>query len=422
MPPVALVDCNSFFASCERVFDPALAGRPVIVLSNNDGCVVALTGEAKALGIGRGVPVYQIRDLIRTHGVRVFSSNFPLYGDMSQRVMDTLAQFTPNLEVYSIDEAFLDLAGFERRNLTAYGREIRATVIRWTGLPVSIGIAETKTLAKLANRLAKTRHADHGVFDLSTEPDRDRLLDSIPVHSIWGIGPAIAERLARRGIATARALREADDQWIRAQFGIVGLRTVHELRGIPCLPLDDCPPAKQSITVSRSFGEPVTTLAGLREAVATYISRAAEKLREERLAAGALTVYVTTNPFADAPFYSNSATVELPVATDGTTELLRHALDLLPQLWRDGYRYKKAGVLLTALVPLGAVQAGLFDQADRPRQQRLNAVIDRLNAKLGSETLWLGAMGNRQGWKAKAEHRSPAYTTKWNELPTVKAE
>lgn len=421
MPPVALVDCNSFFASCERVFDPSLAGRPVIVLSNNDGCVVALTGEAKALGIGRGMPVYQIRDLIRAGGVRVFSSNFPLYGDMSQRVMDTLAQFTPNLEVYSIDEAFLDLAGFERRSLTAYGREIRATVSRWTGLPVSIGIAETKTLAKLANHLAKKRHPDDGVFDLSTEPNRDRLLDSIPVHSIWGIGPAIAEQLIRRGIVTARALREADDRWIRARFGIVGLRTVHELRGIPCLPLDDCPPSKQSITVSRSFGEPVTALTGLREAVATYISRAAEKLREERAAAGALTVYVTTNPFADAPFYSNSATVELPVATDGTAELLHHALDLLPRLWRDGCRYKKAGVLLTALVPLGTVQAGLFDQEDRPRQQRLNAVIDRLNAKLGSDTVRLGAVGTGRGWKSKAEHRSPAYTTKWDELLTVKA-
>lgn len=418
---VALVDCNSFFASCERVFNPRLLNRPVVVLSNNDGCVVALTKEAKALGIVRGVPAFQIRDLIHRHGVHVSSSNYVLYGDMSQRVMEALATFTPDLEVYSIDEAFLDLTGFAGRNLTDYGRTIRATVARWTGLPVSVGIAETKTLAKLANHIAKGVQDTGGVFDLTAVPDRDALLAKVPVQELWGVGPNIARRLQAAGVTTARALRDTDDQWVRKQFGVTGLRTVHELRGIPCLPLEDCPPSKQSITVSRSFGQPVTVLADLREAVATYMTRAAEKLREERLAAGALTVYLTTNPFNDSPQYSNAATVELPVATDASAELIRQALDLLPRLWRDGYRYKKAGVLLTALVPADEVQTGLFDQEDRTKVRRLSATLDRLNAKLGADTLRFGATGQRQGWRTKFAHRSPAYTTNWRDLPLVHA-
>jgi len=418
---VALVDCNSFYASCERVFNPRLLNRPVVVLSNNDGCIVALTKEAKALGIVRGVPAFQIRALIQRHGVHVLSSNYVLYGDMSQRVMDTLAAFSPNLEVYSIDEAFLDLAGFADRNLADYGRTIRATVARWTGLPVSVGIAETKTLAKLANHIAKCVTDTGGVFDLAAVPDREALLGKVPVQNVWGVGPNIARRLQAAGVTTARALRDADDQWVRTQFGVTGLKTVHELRGIPCLPLEECPPARQSITVSRSFGRPVTALGDMREAVATYMTRAAEKLREERLAAGALTVHLTTNPFNDSPQYSNSATIELPVATDASAELIRQALDLLPRLWRDGYRYKKAGVLLTALVPAGEVQTGLFDGEDRTKVRKLSAALDRLNAKLGADTLRFGATGQRQGWRATFAHRSPAYTTNWHDLPLVKA-
>lgn len=418
---VALVDCNSFYASCERVFNPRLLNRPVVVLSNNDGCVVALTKEAKALGVVRGVPAFQIRDLIRQHGVHVFSSNYVLYGDMSRRVMDTLATFTPNLEVYSIDEAFLDLADCAGRNLADCGHTIRATVARWTGLPVSVGIAETKTLAKLANHIAKCVQDTGGVFDLTAVSDREALLGKVPVQKLWGVGPNIARRLQAAGITTARALRDADDQWIRTQFGVTGLRTVHELRGIPCLPLEDCPPSKQSITVSRSFGQPVTVLADMREAVATYMARAAEKLREERLAAGALTVHLTTNPFNGSPQYSNAATIELPVATDASTELIRQALGLLPRLWRDGYRYKKAGVLLTALVPAGEVQAGLFDREDRAKVRRLSATLDRLNARLGTDTLRFGATGQHRGWRTKFAHRSPAYTTNWHDLPLVRA-
>ncbi len=419
MPLFALVDCNNFYASCERVFNPRLAGKPVIVLSNNDGCVVARSNEAKALGIAMGVPEFQIRPLIHAHKIQVFSSNYTLYGDMSQRVMETLQQFSPEVEVYSIDEAFLSLSGFESRNLTEYGRTIRATVKQWTGIPVSVGIAETKTLAKIAGHLAKRSPDAAGVCDLTAYQERDGLLANIPVTEVWGIGPSYAKRLMQHGITSALALRQADDQWIRKQMGVVGLRTVHELRGISCLPLEQCPPTKQGITCSRSFGKPVTTLAEMREAVAAYTARAAEKLRGEQLAASTLTVFLTTNPFTDEPQYSNSLTCRLPVATDATLELLRTALHGLETLYRDGYRYKKAGVMLLELVPVSQVQANLFDQADRDRATRLMRAVDRLNAHDGTDTVRFGAVGLTQRWRARFTNRSQAYTTNWQELPLV---
>jgi len=422
MPPLfALVDCNNFYASCERVFNPKLAGRPAIVLSNNDGCVVARSNEAKALGIAMGVPAFQIRHLIRKHDVQVFSSNYALYGDMSQRVMETLQQFSPEVEVYSIDEAFLSLTGFVRQDLTEYGRRIRATVKQWTGIPVSVGIAETKTLAKIANHVAKWSEGTAGVFDLSAELDPDHVLAQVPVEEVWGIGPAHARRLKRHGITTARSLRDADDLWIRKQMGVVGLRTVQELRGISCLPLEQCPPPKQGITCSRSFGRPVTTLAEMREAVAAYTARAAEKLRGEQLAASALTVFLTTNPFKDEPQYSNAVTLRLPGATDATPELLRVALKGIEAIYREGFRYKKAGVMLLGLVPVSQVQANLFDHANRERSSRLMKVLDRLNDHMGTGTLLYAAEGITKRWTARFDHRSPASTTNWRDLPVARA-
>jgi DNA polymerase V len=421
MPLFALVDCNNFYASCERVFDPSLKGKPVVVLSNNDGIVVARSNEAKALGIGMGVPEFQIRHLIRRHDVQVFSSNYRLYGDMSQRVMDTLEQFSPDLEVYSIDEAFLSLSGFTSRDLTEYGRTIRAKVKQWTGVPVSIGMAETKTLAKVAARVAKRSKDAAGVFDLTTCQDRDALLAGIPVEDVWGVGSAFAQLLTRHGIATAQALREADEQWIGRRMGVVGRRLVMELRGVSCLPLDDCPPPKQGITVSRSFGRPVTTLAEMKEAVAFYTGRAAEKLREERLAVTVLTVFLTTNTFKDEPQYSNAATLKMPVATDSTSDLLRYTIQGVERLFREGYRYKKAGVMLTALVPASQIQGDLFDHQDRERSHRLMRVLDRLNDHMGAGTLRYAAEGLTQRWRARFEQRSPAYTTNWRDLPVAKA-
>ncbi len=420
-PIFALADCNNFYASCERVFNPRLIGKPVIVLSNNDGCVVARSNEAKALGIAMGIPEFQIRTLIRRHQVEVFSSNYALYGDMSQRVMETLGQFCPEIEVYSIDEAFMDLSGFVQRNLAEYGQTIRATVRRWTGIPVSVGIAETKTLAKVANHVAKRSGVSAGVFDLTTAPNREDILRGFPVEEVWGVGPRTAQILKAQGIGTAYQLREADEPWIRKRFGVVGLRTVRELRGLSCLSLEDCPPPKQGITVSRSFGRPVETLAEMREAVATYLTRAAEKLRQEGLAVSVLTVFLQTNQFKDEPQYHNACTLTLPVATSVTSELLHTALRGITTIYRGGFRYKKAGVMLTGLMPASQVQTDLFDSQNRARSQSLMRAVDRLNDRMGEGTVQYGAVGLSPRWKAKFARRSPAYTTRWEEVVQAKA-
>jgi DNA polymerase V len=422
MPPVfALVDCNNFYASCERVFQPKLAGQPIVVLSNNDGCVVARSNEAKALGIAMGVPEFQIRPLLRAHHVQVFSSNYTLYGDLSQRVMETLEQFSPDLEIYSIDESFLSLTGFERRNLTDYGRAIRKTVKQWTGIPVSVGIAETKTLAKIANRIAKRTPDTDGVFDLLACPDREALLERVAVADVWGIGPSSARLLTQHGIMTAWQLHQADEHWIRRHMGVVGLRVVAELRGHSCLDLEACPAPKQGITCSRTFGRAVSTLAEMEEAVSSYVSRAAEKLRGEGLAATVLTVFVMTNEFKDAPQYRNSVTCSLPVGTDATSELIRAALRGLRTIYRDGYQYKKAGVMCTALVPASQIQSDLFDRHDRPRSTRLMAALDAVNDRWGAGTLAYASSGLTKGWQTQCHHRSPAYTTNWHELPVARA-
>ena len=422
MPPLfALVDCNNFYVSCERVFQPRLTGQPVIVLSNNDGCVVARSNEAKALGIGMGVPEFQIRPLLRAHHVQVFSSNYALYGDLSQRVMETLEQFCPDLELYSIDEAFMSLSGFMSRNLLDYGRTIRHTVQRWTGIPVSVGIAETKTLAKLANRIAKRTPDIDGVFDFTTCADRDRLLSRIPVEDVWGIGSNHARTLTQQGITTALHLRHADQHWIRTHLGIVGVRLVEELNGRSCLPLEECPPSKQSITCSRTFGAPITTLAEMEEAVSVYVSRAAEKLRREGLAATHLSVFLTTNPFKAGPQYSNALTRKLSVASDSTPELIRLALLGLQRICRDGYEYKKAGVLLTGLIPMSQIQADLFDQHDRVRSKRLMTALDGINDRWGAGTVRYAATGLHRAWTTQFHRRSPAYTTHWDELPIAMA-
>jgi len=422
MPPIfALVDCNNFYASCERVFNPRLEGKPIVVLSNNDGCVVARSNEAKALGIGMGVPEFQIRPMLRAHHVQVFSSNYTLYGDLSQRVMETLEQFCPDLEVYSIDEAFLSLVGFERRNLTDYGQQIRQTVKQWTGIPVSVGIAETKTLAKIANRVAKRTPDMGGVCDLLACPDRDALLGRIAVEDVWGIGPNHAHMLTQHGITTAFQLRRVDDQWIRKRMGIVGLRLVMELRGVSCLDLEQCPAPKQSLTCSRAFGKLISTLGEMEEAVSVYTSRVAEKLRRERLAATVLTVCLTTNEFKEGPQYSNALTLNLSVVTDTTSDLIKSALHGIRAIYRDGYLYKKAGVMLTGLVPVSQTQTDLFDDRDRRKSKRLMSALDAINDRWGADTLHYASSGISKPWKTQFHRRSPAYTTDWDALPVVNA-
>lgn len=417
-PPVyALVDCNNFYASCERVFNPRLNGLPVVVLSNNDGCVVARSNEAKALGIGMGVPEFMVRPLIRAHQVQVFSSNYALYGDMSQRVMETLQQFCPDLEIYSIDEAFLSLSGFSLRNLSEYAGMIRSTVKRWTGLPVSIGIAETKTLSKIAGGIAKK--SPGGVCDLLTSPDRETLLGQTDVSDVWGIGRAHTQFLHQHGIKTALQLRQADDQFIRKHMGIVGLRLVMELRGVPCFELEQCPPPKKGITCARSFGKAITRIQEMEEAISNYVTRAAEKLRAEQLAVTNLTVFMHTNKFKDVAQYSNSLTLKLPVATDTTHELIRAALQGARKIWRDGFAYNKAGVMFVSLVPAGLVQADLFDGKDRTRSKKLMVALDSINGRFGSGTLQYASSGIAKEWKASFNRRSPAFTTNWDELPVA---
>jgi DNA polymerase V len=420
-PMFALADCNNFYASCERVFQPRLEGHPVVVLSNNDGCLIARSDEAKALGFVMGDPYHLNRDTLTRHGVAVFSSNYALYGDMSRRVMETLGTFTPEIELYSIDEAFLNLAGFERRGLTDYARQIRATVRRHTGIPVSIGIGQTKTLAKVANHLAKAQPDSGGVCDL-VDMDVDHALAGIAVGEVWGVGPRWETWLEGQGIATALDLKRADPKAIRRKMTVVGERIVYELNGRPCLPLELVTPPRQGLTVSRSFGQPLTALHPIKEALVQFVGRAAEKLRRQQLMASQVLVFVTTNRFSESrPFYANSATVRLPYPTDFTPDLVKAAVQLLETLYRPGFHYQKCGVMLLDLSPAAVVQTELFDPRDRARQERLVRALDALNTDHGARTVHVGDIGGRQpAWAMRQAFRSPRYTTNWKELPVVR--
>jgi DNA polymerase V len=424
MPPVyALVDCNNFYASCERVFAPRLVGRPVVVLSNNDGCVIARSAEAKAVGIPMGRPAFQCRELFRRHGVAVFSSNYALYGDMSARVMATLARFSPAMEIYSIDEAFLDLAGLPG-SAEGQARAIRETVPRWTGIPVSVGIGPTKTLAKLANRAAKKRPECGGVLDFAACSDPDALLAATPVEDVWGIGRRHAAMLAGHGVTTALAFRELPRDFVQKRMTVQGLHTLLELRGQPCIALEKAPPPARSLMVSRSFGRPVTALNELAEAVAEYATRAAARLRARGLVAAGVETYLQT--YADAtgrPPYANAAFAAPQTATAHTGELIAAATKALETIFRPGFRYKKAGVILLGLEPAGCRQLSLLAAPPETsaRSRRLMAALDAVNAKWGQGALAPAACGLAKPWAMRQARRSPRYTTVWDELPVARA-
>ena len=411
-PWIALVDANNFYVSCERVFNPQLRGKPVVVLSNNDGNIVARSNEVKALGIPMGAPVHQVQDLIQAHQIQVYSSNYTLYGDLSQRVMQTLEQFSPELEVYSIDEAFLGVPG----DGEAVAQELRSTVQQWTGIPVSVGVATTKTLAKVANHLAKQ---GSGVCVLT---DPSPALADLPVGEIWGIGHRLSDRLQQHGILTALQLRDVELPWVQQLMGIVGVRLVQELRGIPCLPLELCPMPRKSCCVSRSFGRPIESLGELKEAVATYGARAAAKVRRDGLTAGVVTVFITTNRFKpDEPQYANSAVVQLPQPANDTLTLVQAALRAVERLYRPGYQYKKAGVLLTELGPASVVQGDLFSApAQQERRGALMRTVDSLNQQFGAGTVFCAAEGIEKEWQMRSGLRSSGFTTRWGELPVVR--
>jgi len=426
----ALVDCNNFYASCEKLFDPKLKDRPVVVLSNNDGCVVARSAEVKALGIPMGVPWFQIQAEARRYGIVAFSSNYALYADMSNRVVEVLSDFSPNLEVYSIDESFLDLSGMSLRteSLAAYGVEIRQRVADWLGLAVCVGIAPTKTLAKLANHCAKKGLAGaDGVCDFTTlnSGALSHLFARIDVGEVWGVGRQIKARLAAMGIQTVRQLRDADAETIRARFSVVLERTVCELRGESCLDLQEVVPDKQQIMSSRSFGTLVYERADLEEAVASYIAKAAEKLRAQDSLAGGVQVYIRTNVFKpEVPQYQKGVTVPLPEATADTRVLTQWAIRILRRIYRPGFGYHKAGVMLLDLVPAAKRQLALFDSqggAGDARSGKLMAVLDDINQRYGRQSLRLAAEGVERSWQMRRGNLSPGYTTSWDGLPVARA-
>ena len=416
-PAFALVDSNNFYVSCERVFQPFLEGVPVLVLSNNDGCVIARSNEVKALGVQMGTPFFQIRKLVEQHRIRVYSSNYTLYGDMSRRVHEVLAGLAPAAEEYSIDEAFLRLDG--GTDLAQQARHIRQTVRQWTGIPVSIGIGPTKVLAKIANRLAKKQPHQDGVLVLPDNPDP--CLAAVPVSEVWGIGPSYAAMLLQHGIGDALALKQAPDRFIRQRMTVVGLRVVQELRGLSCLALEEIEPPRKTICCSRSFGRPVLMLSELREAVSFYIARAAEKLRRRGLAATYLSVFVRTSQFQAEEKYAAGRGLTISPASNNTLTLNDRAQGLLTRCFQDGFRYAKAGVLLEGLVNENCIQQDLFNAPETPKQKALMNTLDALNARYGRDTLYLAGQGIQQSWQMRRERLSPRFTTCWEEIPQVKA-
>lgn len=417
---VALVDVNCFYVSCERVFCPALQGQPVVVLSNNDGCVVSRSDEAKALKIGMGQPVFEIRELVRKHGVQVFSSNYALYGDMSGRVMNTLRQFAPAIEVYSVDEAFLDFGGMERFDLATQALQIRQTLLRWVGMPVCVGVAPTKVLAKLANRLAKKDTQGNGVRLLNGCWDNE--LRAAAVGDVWGIGRQYAALLQQYGIKTAYDLTQANDAWVRKHLSVVGLRIKKELEGQPCIELETDVPNKKNVGTTRTFKVPLSTEAELGEAMADFAARCGEKLRHQQSSAMILTVYLQTNHLAqNEAQYARSFTVTLSAATNSTLLLVRAAKFALGKIFRAGYRYKRAGVLLGGLVQHAAgEQLTLFDPIDRAKHERLMTAFDAVNTRFGRNTVRTAAQTLRNSARLTQQNRlSPSYTTRWQDALTI---
>ncbi len=415
----ALVDCNNFYCSCERRFAPHLKDKPVLVLSNNDGCVIARSNEVKALGIPMGAPIHHWMKVVKAHQIQVFSANFSLYGSLSSRVMSVLDTFTSRMEVYSVDEAFLDFTAVAPASYTDYAQEIRRTVKQWVGIPVSIGVGATKTLAKIANKAAKK--GKEGVLAFQTEAEIDSWLATLDVQDVWGIGPRHAEFLHLHRIHTALQLKHAPERWIKQHLHLPGLRTVLELRGISCLPMEEVPQPKKQIACTRSFGRVVESLSALKESVAFYISRAAEKLREQHSLTSILCVFIQTNPFAtEQPQYSRSCTIRLAAPTNDTSELIGSALRAVEKLYMPGFQYHRAGVFLQDLVQDTYRQLRLFTPTETlARPQTVVEVVDAINQRFGRETIRYAATGRERGWKMRQEHRSPHYTTNLEELPQV---
>ncbi|HOY87247.1 MAG TPA: Y-family DNA polymerase [Methylotenera sp.] len=423
MRNIALIDVNNFYVSCERAFNPKLKDKPVVVLSNNDGCAVARSNEVKALGVGMGAPWFKFKDLAKQHGIVAYSSNYALYADMSNRVMSILRHYSPDQEVYSIDESFLDLTSFQSRDLITYAHAMRQRILQWTHLPVCVGIGSTKTLAKLANHCAKKRPHMNGVCNLNAMPvnEVNHMFAEIEVGEVWGIGRQLAPKLKALGIQTVFDLKQANPERLRQQFSVVMEKTIRELNGTVCIEMEEVSPPKKQIVSSRSFGHPVRDYNSLAESITLYISRAAEKLRKQHSYTSSVYVYIRTSPFKEnEPFYSNGLTIAIPTPTDNTMQLVNVALWGLKQIYKPHYNYAKAGVMLSELVPVQGVQTDLFSQVQvSPKSTKLMQTMDGINKKMGKESIKLASEGFTRPWKMKQENKSPCYTTKWEELVSV---
>lgn len=420
---IALIDCNNFYVSCERVFNSSIQDKPVLVLSNNDGCAIARSEEAKALGIKMGTPPFQIPEVIKEHSVKVFSSNYTLYGDMSRRVMEIIQEFVPKTEVYSIDEIFADLSELKYKDLLALAKEIKETVTTCTGIPVSIGVAQTKTLAKMANRYAKLTKLDDGVFFADDADKVSLMLASIAVEDIWNIGNEFASLLKKHGFTTAAQFAALPPDWVRKGLSIVGLRTQMELKGTPCIPWKEGVPDKKGIGTANSFGKLTTQKRDVQQALATFTSNCAAKLRKQHSCARKIAVFVRTNVHRrQDKQYFHSIELDIAVATNDTKELIRYAMTALDIIFRPGYNYAKAGVELTDFVPENNVQLGLFDTQDRTKNKKAMQAVDKVNCDYGRDTVRFGRLEfDSKQWKLRRAHLSKKFTTRFDELATVKA-
>ncbi|MCP4294426.1 MAG: Y-family DNA polymerase [Proteobacteria bacterium] len=419
---IALIDCNNFYVSCERVFAPVFNGKPVVVLSNNDGCVVARSDEAKTLGIPFGAPIFKCKDLIRVQGIKVFSSNYTLYGDMSQRVMQVISRFVPRSEKYSIDECFAEFSFNDKAERETIAKVIRHRVLKETGIPVTIGIGQTRTLAKVANRWAKKKRSHNGIYEIPTQPaEINQLLGQVPIDDVWGIGLRQSKKLRRHGVESALDLKNSGESWVRKVLTLHGLHTMLELRGVPCLDWEPEFQPKEMITSSRSFGRPITNYHEMKEAVATYIFRAAEKLRKQKSKTSCIQIFLATNRFNPRePQYANTTSVQLPHPSSYNPELVKAAFKGLKQIYRTGYRYKQAGVTLSQFSMQENQQLCFWGNLRKEeKENELMRTVDEINHRFGKNHLRFAASGIKNRWTMRRDQKSPAYTTNWNEIPVI---
>jgi len=412
----ALIDCNNFYASCERVFNPSLNNKPIIVLSNNDGCVIARSNESKALGIKMGEPAFKIKDIIKNNNINVFSTNFALYGDISQRVMNIISDIIPIIEIYSIDEAFLDLNDFKIDDIFNLCLSMKNKIYKYTGIPVSIGIGRTKTLSKIANYIAKKDKSYKGVFMLN-EYQEDSTLDQFSVENIWGVGRKLDFFLKSRNIKTAKLLRDTNLKWARISINIIGEKIIKELRGEKCFLIQSFPIAKKSICTSRTFGNMVSNFEDLSSSVAMYATRCAEKLRLQNSCANFAYVFIQTNSFRDdLKQHIESKIIKFDVATNDTSEILNYILKSLKKIYKEGYQYKKAGVVVSGIVYNNEVQDNLFDNINRNKNKKIMLTIDGINKKMGQDILRYAVLGYKKKYRLKQQRLSPCYTTRWSDI------